>query len=76
MTGPQHYKRAEELLADITNDDGSVSFGDGGEACALAAIGHGLLALAAATWFNDGDAPAPGMRDEWWHAAGEDGGDR
>lgn len=48
-SGPDHYKRAEELLAEITRDDGSVDFGDGGEAYVAAAQVHATLALAAAT---------------------------
>ena len=53
MNGPQHYLRAEELLADITRDDGSVDFGDGGEAFVAAAQVHATLALAAATAMGD-----------------------
>lgn len=75
MTGPEHYKRAEELLADVTRDDGSVDFGEGGEAYVAAAQVHATLALAAATalrheepWFPDAS-----MRDDgskWSGAAG------
>jgi len=49
VNGPEHYRRAEELLADITRDDGSVDFGDGGEAFAAAAQVHATLAAAAAS---------------------------
>jgi len=49
VNGPEHYRRAEELLADITHDDGSVDFGDGGEAFVAAAQVHATLALVAAT---------------------------
>lgn len=59
MNGPEHYRRAEELLADITNDDGSVSFGDEGEAYVAAAQVHATLALAAATALNNGNVRAP-----------------
>ena len=49
MNGPQHYREAEELLAAVTNSDGSISFGDGGEEYVAAAQVHATLALAAAT---------------------------
>lgn len=55
MTGSEHYAAAEELLADVTGDDGSVSFGDGGEAYVAAAQVHATLALAAGT-MHAGDA--------------------
>lgn len=48
-TGPEHYRLAEELLAEVTRDDGSVDFGDEGEAYVAAAQVHAILALAAAT---------------------------
>lgn len=57
MNGPQHYLRAEELLADITRTDGSVDYGDGGEAFVAAAQVHATLALAAATASAQEDAP-------------------
>lgn len=49
MTVFEHLEAAERLLGDITNPSGNV--GDGAELIptALAAIGHGLLALTAAT---------------------------
>lgn len=57
MNGPEHYRRAEELLADITRSDGSVDFGDGGEAFVAAAQVHATLALAAATALTGGGLP-------------------
>jgi len=55
-TGPEHYRMAEELLSEIERDDGSVDFGDGGEAYVAAAQVHATLALAAAHLF-----PTPGQ---------------
>jgi hypothetical protein len=48
-TGAEHYRRAEELVSDIEDSDGTVDFGDGGEAYVAAAQVHATLALAAAT---------------------------
>lgn len=74
-TGPEHYQRAEELLAEISRDDGSVDFGEGGEAYALAAIGHGLLALAAAAGLNDIEGGKPASDHlAWIRVAGVKGG--
>lgn len=56
MTGAEHYRRAEELVAEIERDDDSVDFGDGGEAYVAAATVHALLALAAVHLF-----PTPGQ---------------
>lgn len=70
MNGPDHYRRAEELLADITNDDGSVGFGDGGEAYVAAAQVHATLALAAATALVANEDPPPSDAHAWWLAAG------
>jgi hypothetical protein len=52
-TAHWHFTRAEELLADITTDDGSIDFGDGGEAFAAAALIHATLAHAAALGANE-----------------------
>lgn len=48
-TAHYHFARAEELLAEVTNDDGSISFGDdcNGEIIAAAQV-HATLAHAAA----------------------------
>jgi hypothetical protein len=47
MTGPYHYKRAEEILAEVEAAD---AVADGTEtALAIRAQAHALLALAAAT---------------------------
>jgi hypothetical protein len=43
-----HRDEAKQLLAEITNDDGTVDFGEGGEAYAAAAWAHALLAIAGA----------------------------
>ncbi|HEY3477513.1 MAG TPA: hypothetical protein VGL02_01325 [Streptomyces sp.] len=48
-TGPEHYREAERLLTELVRDDGSLCFGDGGEAYVAAAQVHATLALAAAT---------------------------
>jgi hypothetical protein len=62
VNGPAHYAEAEQLLAEITNDDGSVGFGEEGEAYVAAAQVHATLALAASllAWRRDIDSePMP-----------------
>jgi hypothetical protein len=64
MNGPEHYREAEDLLAEITNDDGSVCFGEDGEAYVAAAQVHATLALAASllAWRRDIDSvPMPDL---------------
>lgn len=46
MSEPTNYSRAKELVADLNRDDGSVDFGDGGEAFAAVALVHAVLAVA------------------------------
>ena len=65
MTGPEHYREAEQLLAEVTNDDGTVSLGEGGEGIIGAAICHALLAGAAASALNDAGGTVPAAE---WHA--------
>jgi hypothetical protein len=69
MTGPEHYREAERMLASARNYDGQpsthhVQFGQ------LAQV-HAALALAAATamstWTETG-MPQPDRMD-WWRAA-------
>jgi hypothetical protein len=55
MTGPYHYKRAEEILAEVEAAD---AVPDGTEtALAIRAQAHALLALAAATAIDPGGFP-------------------
>lgn len=70
MTGPEHYQAAEELLADITNDDGTVSFGEGGEAFVAAAHVHATLALAAATALRERVGDRAVEQNAWEKVAG------
>lgn len=71
MNGAQHYRRAEELLADITDTDGTVDFGDGGEAFVAAAQVHATLALAAATALSAPDYALPVLDgNKWFDVAG------
>lgn len=72
-TGPEHYREAEHLL-DRANH---YTYGDGGDvatgqAFATEAVGHALLALAAATALADA-GPEGGMPlsdyNEWLAAA-------
>ena len=69
-TGPEHYRKAEELLADITYDDGSID--SSGEAYAAAAQVHATLALAAAlgTYGTDDSRTSDDIA-EWERVAGE-----
>jgi hypothetical protein len=64
MTGPYHYKRAEEILAQI--EAANAVPGGTETALAIQAQAHAILALAAAT------AIAPGglQRHEWHDVAG------
>ena len=61
MTGPEHYREAERLVAQV--DEGAADW----EPLAASAQVHATLALAAAT--------ALSLRkpdhDQWWLAAGE-----
>ena len=60
MTGPYHYKRAEEILAEIEAADAVPA---GAEiALAIRAQAHALLALAAATAIDPG-----GLQRHEWH---------
>lgn len=66
MTGPEHYREAERLLADAARgaDTGPVYFLDDAAPTLAAAQVHATLALAAAVV----DGPAvmrPEDRDEW-----------
>jgi hypothetical protein len=64
MTGPYHYKRAEEILAEV---EGADAVPDGTEtALAIRAQAHALLALAAATAIDPGGL----QRREWHDVAG------
>lgn len=64
MTGEEHYKLAEELLAEVTNDDGSVSFGDGAEECVAVAQVHATLALASMSKAVHGTSGGVELTDE------------
>jgi hypothetical protein len=60
MTGPYHYKRAEEILAEI---QATHAVPDGTEtALAIRAQAHAILALAAATAIDPG-----GLHGHEWH---------
>ncbi len=63
MTGPCHYKRAEEILAEI---EAKNAVSDETEAAlAIRAQAHAILALAAATAIDTG-----WQRHEWHDVAG------
>jgi hypothetical protein len=64
MTGPYHYKRAEEILAEIEAADAVL--GGTETAPAIMAQAHALLALAAATAIDPGGL----QRHEWHDVAG------
>jgi hypothetical protein len=59
MTGPYHYKRAEEILAEIQAANAVANETD--TALAIQAQAHAILALAAAT------AVDPGCQRHEWH---------
>ena len=69
MTGPEHYRMAEELLRLIegTPEDsvGSVA------ADAAKAQAHATLALAAATALGGGEGPPAPDWDAWYRTASE-----
>jgi hypothetical protein len=63
MTGPHHYKRAEEILAEFQATTGLPNEAD--TALAIQAQAHAILALAAATAIDPS-----GQRHEWHDVAG------
>jgi hypothetical protein len=64
MTGPYHYKRAEEMLAEI--EAANAVSDETQTALAIRAQAHAILALAAATAIDP-----DWQRHEWHDAAGE-----
>jgi hypothetical protein len=64
MTGPYHYKKAEEMLAEIGAADAGPDRAE--TALAIRAQAHALLALAAATAID----PGGWQRHEWHDVAG------
>lgn len=83
MTGPEHYRQAERLIAAVTLDDGHL-IEDDPNVIALAQV-HATLALAAATAeldaFPVGDGVAATGRDSeaavaWSYVLEPQGGDR
>jgi hypothetical protein len=70
-TGPEHYRRAEELLR--SSRDGHL-MGEDALQILVAALGHATLANAAATALNDHAHDEGGMPledyDAWVQAAG------
>ena len=64
MTGPYHYKKAEEILAEIEAADAAPDATE--TALAIRAQAHALLALAAATAIDPGGV----QRHEWHDVAG------
>jgi hypothetical protein len=64
MTGPFHYKRAEEILAEIEATNAVPNQTEA--ALAIRARAHAILALAAATAIDPG-----WQRHEWHDVAGE-----
>jgi hypothetical protein len=63
MTGPHHYKRAEEILAEI--EAANAVSNETETALAIRAQAHAILALAAATAIDPG-----WQRHEWHDVAG------
>ena len=63
MTGPYHFKRAEEILAEIEATNAVSNKTD--TALAIQAQAHAILALAAATAIDPS-----GQRHEWHDVAG------
>jgi len=63
MTGPYHYRRAEEILGEIEATNAVSEEADTG--LAIRAQAHAILALAAATAIDPG-----GQRREWQDVAG------
>jgi hypothetical protein len=81
MTGPEHYARAERLLADIDYDGprlwsdkrNRATRGYGAEVVAAVAQAHATLALAAATALTNSPDPFVRARhtDDWLETAGK-----
>ena len=68
MTGPEHYRMAEEIVAQIGTDNRAA---DLIAAAHDAASAHATLALAAATALRFADGTTPGsLWEAWYRAAG------
>lgn len=72
MNGPEHYREAERLISDATDNDGDISATDEFVTATLAAAQvHATLALAAATALNDAEeGMALADNRAWKNAAG------
>ncbi|MBK3524873.1 MULTISPECIES: hypothetical protein [Streptomyces] len=70
-TGPEHYREAERLLKGSKNSHGALVIEEGTNEVLLAAIGHALLANAAATALNDNSTDEGGMPLEDYRAWAE-----
>lgn len=79
MTGPEHYREAERLIAIAENPYDFELTQAERHTIALGAQVHATLSLAAATalshWTPDGTMPQPDRMD-WWRAASGDPAER
>jgi len=66
VTGPEHYREAERLLAFVENHEGSPLIDPGLTAVAQV---HATLALAAAAGLNDAEQGLSGTELTAWHEA-------
>lgn len=70
MTGPEHYREAQEHLTDSDYERREGRLQEAMYEAAVAQV-HATLALAAATALGvGGDNPPPDDAEDWWRAAG------
>jgi hypothetical protein len=70
MTGPEHYREAERLIAQAGQEHGA-GWNDNAVFLNGQAQAHALLALAAATALNDAECGKPGPdHGEWCELVG------
>lgn len=68
MTGPEHYREAEQLAAAAAHHANVGKDWNAAQGCAALAQVHATLALAAATALNDHDGGSPVLTYRAWKA--------
>ncbi|MFM9566156.1 hypothetical protein [Streptomyces turgidiscabies] len=73
MTGPEHYRRAQDLLSTVTSEEGRVRRENGDEVVIAVAQVHATLALAAATALTTMTTRASTRTIRQWHTTAGSG---
>lgn len=73
MTGPEHYRRAQDLLSTVTSEEGRVRRESGDEVVIAVAQVHATLALVAATALTAMTDRASTRTIRQWHDAAGSG---